>query len=438
MADQASINRRAKSLRDFATRFRDSGYALVEQGSQSALNFITMFLISRFCGLEALGVYAMGRFLMLLLGGMQNSLVSFPYTLFFRRSHQDEAEEFAGSHLILCLYFGLMAGVGFLAIASTCNWLSPSTANLSSMYFGVAIATPLYLIREFSRRHEFAHLRTSNAMWLAVLGATLQLGGLLLLHSLDQLTVFTAFLLVGLSCLLPNIVWFVQTKSELSFSRKEVASVVKKNWVVGKWIFSTQTVMDLLLLSIQSMLVLLVDQKAGGVFAACFAVVSLCNPIVRGLSNLLAPRFAKIYAESSKKLLSIAVKKETLRFVGVLLLLGIVIVFLGEHLVQLFYDKPIQHLAHVLIVLSASMLFQAAGLPAFHALNTIEEPRKAFLPRLAGGMLAAIFLLAWGAGFRELGAAYGLLIANIIITSLTLYRFLASNQFDQKSELKSA
>ncbi len=467
----SSIQKSRWRLHRLIIKLGDKWLALIEQGTQSATNFLTMILISSFCGLEALGYYAVGRYVMLLLGGMQNSLVSFPYTILFRQQRAEGSVElgsdrprsvgaglgYARRHLVISSWFGGLALVLFLA-----SGLATSVAQTSytGLCLALSFATPMYLMREFSRRHEFAHLRIPPATYLSVICATLQLGGLVWLRYCELLSVEMAFVVVGLSCFVTNAVWLICRAAEfgrtISRSRTstsslraseptaeqggELAGILVSNWKIGKWIFSTQTIMDILMLAVQSTLVFFVDETAGGIFAACFAVVSLCNPVVRGLSNLLTPVFAKLHAEATSDQLVGSVKKSTLGFAGLLLVLGAAVVLFGDHLIGFFYDKPIEQLTHILFVLSLSMLVQAAGLPAFHALNTIGQPRKAFAPRVVGVIVGALVLALWGVSLKELGASYSLLIANLLITGLTGLRFWNSinqNRYSASSSLVS-
>lgn len=408
-------------------RVSENGWALAEQGTQSALNFITIFALTILVGFEAAAIYQMGRFVFLLIAGIQNSLVSFAYTINFRSVAAERLGPMAGCHLI----YSLAMGIGSAILCGLVAILPVFDSDIRWMLAALAIAIPAWMIREFFRRHEFAHLRPATAFWFATLASVIQLAILIALYFLDSLNGASVFLAIGFSSIAAIVPWFSVRRQDFEFSMLNLKEQAWENWALGKWIFAGQTLTDLLLTAIQWILVLSAGKAAGGAFAIGFQLISLCNPVATGLSNMVPPRFASIVAENStQKLLDWTVKFNRW-FLALLAAIGCGVVVFSPLLFRILkkVDQPWDsHPWHLLIVLALSFVAQAAGITAFHGLNILRKPEANMWPRVIGILLAIGFLVLCGAQWGALGAAYTLLLANIVISALTYARFRQTAQ----------
>ena len=422
---------------------RESLCALTEQAMISGVNFLFTVMLLKFAPLETLGVFQMGRFLMLLLAGMQNSLISFPYTIAFRQINPEDPESskrYACSQLVLAILF---CGLTILLIAGCLVY--PWDASVFGMLVALLLAAPMFLVREFSRRHEFAHLRAESAMWFSILAAALQIGGLLVLHWRGAINAASAMTVLALSYAITNAIWLAWRYREFEVSREtstssadpseaskySVANTLKTNWQIGRWIFSSQSLSDLLLTSIHWLITLGVDKTVGGAFAACFQVASLLNPLVMGLTNMLPPRFAKITAEENRKQLYLAASASAKSMLSVLLVISAFLSVASPWLLSILAKEPIANAGLVMFVLVAMMVVQALGIPPFHGLNAMSLPQKTVAAPMIGLIFGiAVFLLLgipWGAA----GAAIALLVGRALVTGVTFWEFRRTAMFSQ-------
>ncbi|MFK7770247.1 MAG: lipopolysaccharide biosynthesis protein [Mariniblastus sp.] len=397
-------------------RFADGGWALAEQGTQSATNFLTVALIGLLVDLETLAVYQMGRFVILLLAGFQNSLISFPYTISFRTSLDDNPTQLAGSQLLLAI--GLISiAVPVIALGLIFRW----EQSVGNMIFALLFAVPGYLIREFFRRHDFAHLRTRTTFFLSLAMCLMQVLGMLLLWSFERLDAANVFVVIAMACSVTSVFWYWIRRNEFTLANGKqgfhhLKSTALSNWSIGKWIFSNQALTDLLLTAIQWALG---SKAVGGMFAAGFQIVSLCNPVVMGLANLLPPKLAKTFAESGRSDLMETIHNFNKSFLVIVGGIAIGLVLFCEPLLNIVSQESVEHPYHLTAVLAAMMLVQAIGLPAFHGLNAVKEPFRAFSPRLLGIAVAIVFFGLANGWDSAIVAAYSLLIAHTVISTLT-------------------
>ncbi len=425
------------SLLDRILKKRESLCALTEQAMISGINFLFTLMLLSFAPLETLGVFQMGRFLMLLLAGMQNSLISFPYTIEFRQVTQDHAtlsHRYARNQLLLATGFCLLS-MALIAASLVYRW----DGSVFQMLLALLLAAPMFLIREFARRHEFAHLRTASAMWLSILAAVLQVGGLLTLHQFGSIDAASVMIVLAVAYALTNATWLLwrrnefrippetgasQTDTHAPLSQPQTLSqTLSQNWKIGRWIFSSQSLSDLLLTSIQWLITLAVDKSAGGAFAACFQVASLLNPLVMGLTNMLPPRFAKIAAEENRQQLYQAA---SLAAKSMLLVLAFTSVFLcgfSPWLLSMLAQQPIANATAIMLLLVLMMDIQALGIPPFHGLNAMSLPRKTVLAQVIGLVAGIAVFLMLGIQWGAVGAAVALLVGRILVTGFTFWEF---------------
>lgn len=424
-----------KSLVERILQKRESLCALTEQAMISGVNFLFTLVLLKLAPLETLGVFQMGRFLMLLLAGMQNSLISFPYTITFRQISPDDLESskrYAASQLVLAILF---CGLTILLIAG-CLFF-PWDASVFWMFVALLLAAPMFLVREFSRRHEFAHLRTESAMWFSILAAVLQIGGLLAIHWSGAINAASAMTVLALSYAATNAIWLgwrrkefdvdYETSNGLAHSSKasnySVTKTLKMNWKIGRWIFSSQSLSDLLLTSIHWLVTLGVDKTVGGAFAACFQVASLLNPLVMGLTNMLPPRFAKIAAEENRKQLYAAASASAKSMLKFLLVTSIFLCLASPWLLTILAKEPISNAALVMFVLVAMMVIQALGIPAFYGLNAMSLPQKTVAAQVIGLIFGIVVFLGLGISWGAVGAAIALFIGRILVVGFTFWEF---------------
>ena len=113
--------------------------------------------------------------------------------------------------------------------------------GLAAVLWALAGVMPFALLREFSRRFAFAHLRMSQALVLDLAVATVQLLGLAWLASIGALSATTAYAAFGAGCALSGAVWLYLDRSNFVIHWKKVWPTMQQSWSLGKWLFSSNS-----------------------------------------------------------------------------------------------------------------------------------------------------------------------------------------------------
>jgi O-antigen/teichoic acid export membrane protein len=166
--------------------------ALADQAIVSGASFVSTVVIARACGASELGIYAIGISVLTILISVQDSVVLTPYSI---QRHQPVGtpEEHAGASFVLS---ASLAGLAMLIFATAASMLSVFgiAPRVAAMAWALAVVVPFALLREFARRHAFAHLRMSHALIQDFMVSALQIGGLAWLWRSGSVTAVTATL----------------------------------------------------------------------------------------------------------------------------------------------------------------------------------------------------------------------------------------------------
>ncbi|MCA9191949.1 MAG: hypothetical protein KDB03_09310 [Planctomycetales bacterium] len=400
---------------------RPSAAALADQVLQNGVNFLVVALLYRTASLESVAWYATFRFAVLLVIGAQNSLISFPYTYRFRTIPETQRSLFAGTHLLFHFLFALT-----ILIAGFLCWAFYSAGSFGTNLVSLLVtflAAPMFLLREFSRRYEFAHLRTGNSLAYSFLAATVQVIGLGYVTSLQNLNAVTAIASLTLGNGLANLVWYSSVVKEIDLKLGGMWKRWLENWAQGKWIFGSQLTNDLILLLVQAWLTLATDPTAGGVFAAAFTLQGLCNPIIMGYSNLFPAVFARALSSGSARELGCQVLKATRQITWITTFMTLGILGLSPMFAAWSGKQLPVGATTCLLVLGLATILRAAGQASFHGLNVLGRASRAFFPRMVASVVALILVPIIVGVLGAIGACLVVFLFQAAITILSAVYF---------------
>jgi O-antigen/teichoic acid export membrane protein len=399
--------------------------ALIDQTVVSGTSFLTTILIGRWCGVDELGVYSLGLSMLVSWACVQESLISLPYTIYWRRSGQEARAEYAGNVLIHQGMLSVLAVV-VLAVTAVLLRLAGTVPGLATVTGVLAVMIPFAMLREFGRRFAFAHLHMTKTLLLDLAVAAMQLAGLSWLAFSGVLSAATAFVATGAACALTGMLWLYLARESFVLREGHVRRTMQRSWALGKWLFASQVALFVQAYISYWLLAWTVGTAATGVYAACMTVVLFSNPLILGLSNILAPRAALALAQGGGAKLRRDVLRDTLLLGGAMILFCTVVLFAGEDVMRLLYHgQQYEGHGHTVTVLALAMLASAVGMPAANGLATIERPDAVFRTALFAVVLSVVLMWFMVAEWGLAGAAYGFLAGNLAASVGRWVAFLA-------------
>ncbi len=401
-----------------------SALAMVDQAIVSGTSFLTIVIVERACGSDGLGLFSLAMSAVIFSRGIQDSLISTPFTVFRARvAERMHPAAYAGASLISSLTFA-----GILLLATTLaalafNWLTPSP-EITTLLWVLVLTIPCAILKEFARRFDMANQNMAGAVTLDLGVSTLQIGLLLTLATMGLLTTSLSVMLIGISCVVMVVAWIWVRRSSFRVERKVVSESVKTNWGLGRWLLVDQTVCFLQLYGMHWLLGLLIAPTATGIFTACASIAALAGPFLAGIGNYLSPQFAEtITAGNRRDTLTLYCRTTGVLAVTVGTFVAIAVAY-GSELLELIYRNPdLQGYALVVGILALRMLFGIPALGAHHALVAMEYPRGTMQATVFGTTVSLILAFPLIIYYEVLGAAVALGIGTACETAYLLIVF---------------
>ncbi len=392
---------------------QEGSLALLDQAVVSATSFIAAVLIGRFGGAEELGVYSLALAVLFFIAIMQESLISLPYVVYGNRLDGDDRARYAGTlltHYAALSVFAMMCLAG-LSIALR-RGLGPEDAAPAT--WALMVVIPFVLLREFGRRVCFAHLHMGRAIGIDVVYATVQVGGLVVLALVGALSAVSALGITGLASGLAGLGWLFVTRRSFTLARDRVLLEVRRSVKLGSWDLGGQMTNWVSRFGLLWVLAVALDSRATGVFAACMTVVTLSNPFVLGLANLVGPQSARAVASGGRKALwPVTLRSTIVVSVGMAVFCGAVIVFGGDVLVML-YGLEFAGNGVVVSVLATVIFVWAVGVSAAHGLKAVERPDVNFKAGVLGVAMTVPLAIVLVGSLGVLGVALGALVGRFV------------------------
>jgi len=398
--------------------------ALADQAVVSGTSFLTMVVVGRSTSASELGLYSIASSLLVTSVTIQDSLISLPYTIQRHRPLGKSAERSDSSLKLSFLLSALCIVVLALTALGLSSW--NAEAKLVAMIWALAAVAPFALLRAFGRRFAFAHFQMNQALILDTAVAAIQLGGLGVLAWIGLLSATTAFAAIGAASAGIGVVWLYRARANFAVRGDHLPEAMQQSWNLGKWLLANQLILVAQTNVTYWLLAWAAGTSATGVYAACMSIASLANPLIMGLSNILAPRAALAFKEGGGARLRREATRES-RLLGlVMALFCIVVLFAGEHVMRLLYHgKEYEGNGHTVTVLVLAMLAGGVGMPAFNALASVERARESFWIGAFGGILTVALVWCLVPRWGLLGAACGFLAGTAIRAAGRWVAFLA-------------
>lgn len=422
---------------------------LFNQGIVSIAGFATSVLIGRQAPAE-LGVYYIGLSLVLFARGFQQQLVSTPYTLYHHRQSQQDLAGYRGSclvqqgaflgvtlvYLLVQIFIALMGllllaiiGLSGTEIPEWMAWfpISGDTVQVVPTLVVLLFLIPAVLMREIVRHYCFTHSENTSVLGLDTAVSVLQILALVVLGYLGFLSGASAWIAIGLSCIVAIGAWYVYRGPAIKFSRESLREDLKLNWSFGKWAVSGQFVGSLATYLLPWLLLLAAGTEGTGFFAACMTLVGVANIFNTGMLNFLTPKAAKVYVEEGSAGLRQLMSRMYLLFLVAVGSFALLLSIFGDLIAVNLFTSNYVGLQTVLTILAIAKLFEGFSHTASGGLFAMERIKENFcvdVVLMLVTITAAILLIP---STGVVGAAWTTLIGastSAILRTILLVTFL--------------
>lgn len=332
--------------------------ALIDQAMVSGTSFAATVVIGRYADAAELGRFAAAMAVLLAILAAQTSLIVTPYAL-LRPGLGAGAAAFRGAGAAASVAMALVASA-LLTLAGTAGW-----SGMGADYAGVALAmaavAPALIGREWVRRMAHAHFWMKMVLAIDAVTVAVQWIALGVLAGTGQLTAATGLLAIGAGAgagALVGATWWrprtARPASGLDALRRSVA--------IGRWIAASQVLGVIGAQGLVWIILAISDETTAGLWAACNAVVLLCNPLLLGVGNVLTGRAATTLADGGPEGLRRLVQRMSLVLGGAMIGFCLVLALLDGRIVSWLYGPTFEGLGTVVGVLAASYAVAAVAM----------------------------------------------------------------------------
>jgi O-antigen/teichoic acid export membrane protein len=299
-------------------------------------------------------------------------------------------------------------------------------SKLAPVMMALAIAAPLLLFKEMFRRVCFAQLKVRSAVVIDFAIGVLQVVLLATLARRHELSATRGLLVIAASCMLLLCGWLLRYRGDLIFSASEMRGALIQNWHLGRWIFGSQILWALSLYSYPWLVSGMHGVDAAGVWAACFGINALGNPLLLGLQNYIEPRISHAFAVGGIAQMRNLAWKASGVLGGSMLLFSLAMLAAGNRVAVLLYGPKYEGngLTIFLITLSFAIGTAAFALSCgfFAADRGSLDVRISWIFPLSACVCGFPLIRLYG----PLGAAMSLLIGYTIASTLRAAQFRAT------------
>jgi O-antigen/teichoic acid export membrane protein len=282
-------------------------------------------------------------------------------------------------------------------------WLCARSA-VAGVVGAMVAATPFLLLREFARRMAYADLSPPKALAIDMPVVTVQVMALALLAGTGRLSATSAVLALGSAAAIGALIGAVGWRARIAVSAHHVAADLRgdlrRSWRFGRWIAGAQL---LGLASTQGtfwLVALVLDSARTGIYAACLAIVFLCNPFLLAVGNVLTPRAAQTLARDGPA----ALRRLIWRVAGILAatmaLFAVALGLWGDRVVWWLYGPEYAGHGMLIFVLAIMFLVSAVGMAVNDGIRALGRADIEF----AATAIDSVFALGLGlVGLMTLG-----------------------------------
>jgi O-antigen/teichoic acid export membrane protein len=223
-------------------------------------------------------------------------------------------------------------------------------------------------------------------------------------------------------------------RGDLVFNAYEMQEVLTKNWHLGRWIFGSQILWALSLYSYPWLVSSMHGVDAAGVWAACFGINALGNPLLLGLQNYIEPKISHAFALGGIAQMRNLAWRATGVLAGSMLLFSMAMFVAGNRVAILLYGPKYEGNGLIIFLITLSYAIGAAGFALscgfFAAGRGNLDVRISWVFPLSVCVCGFPLVRLYG----PLGGAVSLLIGYTIASSLRAAQFLATFRKDEANQ----
>ncbi len=403
-------------------KFGGNGFwAVVDQAAFALSNFTLSLLLARWLSPDDYGAFAVSSTVFFLLGNIHAGLLVDPMLVFGQSRFRNRVHEYLSILEFGHWYFSPIVILIFL-LGGAGAWLV-GQSKLAAALAGAGVSAPFVLFLWLTRRSCYVTLQPERAARAGIWYCFMMTLGILLLYSADILSVFSAFLVLGLASAAAGMSLAQGFSAAASQEYDDLKSnVLTAHRGYGIWASSTNVLMwvpgNLYMLCLPIWL----GFEAAGALKALLSLIMPVQQAFAAIGTILVPILVTVRAQPTYRR---AVYTALATLAGIGLAYWLVLLTIGETVVTWLYMGKYDAYTDATIILGLLPIVAGISTVFGSALRAWERPDCSFWAYTSASLVTVCVGLFMAAQWGLSGAAIGLVIA-YCTTAIVLWRFHAA------------
>ncbi len=411
------------SVSKFFRWMTKGGLAVLDNGLISGSNFLLQILLARWLTPEEYGAYALSFSIFILVGFLYQALLLEPLSVFAGSNYRDNIRGYLKKALTIHWAISVPTAALIAAGALGAKIVGHSMV-LPVALAGMAIATPFLCMHAMTRRSFYLKLSPGPAAFGAAFYCALVTGGVLLVHHMQLLSPFAAFLIMSGAALVSAVVMVVQLNAALDPATGEprVLTIWREHWEYGSWALAACVVGW-----IPNYVYIPLISTFSGMAAAgeLRALMNLAAPVLQtyaALSMLFLPYAARVAEERPEEASKLTHRLAMLFVAGAVAYWAVLIPF-RQPIFQFLYAGKYMNSAYLIPLFGLETTVWSASLGPAIVLRGMKSPRSLFVANGAASIVALVIGIPATRLFGIKGVIWSMILANAlyVIVAFILY-----------------
>ncbi len=340
--------------------------------------------------------------------GFQSALISRPYAINLNDINELDKNSFYNSNVLFKLFFTLSVMLLFPVIYLLFFRNDYDILKLVLFLFYIVSHTTFYFVRETM----LSERKTKQNLYYGLTCSLSLLTALVVIFFLKIKEIEFFLISFSLIYFLVSSVYFVLNSKRLTLKIKALQNDFKKNWEVGKWLVGANVLFHFSSEIYPWLLLYLSTKDNIAILGVLLSVANIINPLLTAISSYLLPLFVK----SNKNYISLsrAVKKWSLLFSLMSILLIIIGYFFGQSIISMLFGEKYNNLGILIVfpfvVQAINIFFQ----PYKIALNAIKRTDVNFWILIPRSVLAICLGYFFITKYGLIGVFYTKIVENLL------------------------
>lgn len=381
---------------------KKGGFAVFDQGIYSLSLLVVNILLARWLGPGEYGAFAIAYSIFILLQSINMGFLYEPMAIFGPSKYKQNLLTYLNT-----VIFGhlLISAVLLVIISLFSVFFLRSNHTLQYAFGGMGISMPCILFFNLIRKFYYIKLESQKAG----LSSTIFFVGTLLiipvLHYLQWLSPFTAFLALGSISIVVSLATlkFFYPQWRLERTDEKMRNVAIEHFRYGRWTVGSGLINWIPSNIYVVILPFFVSMEGVGAFRALLNFSLPVQHFIGALNLLFMPISSKMCAEKQGARLQRIVSLYTASIAGLAVTYWLFLALFGNSLVDLIYKGKYLEYANLIWLIGLLPFLSTISLPRSCVLRAMQQPDKVFLSHCIAavftivGLIFVVFLYVKGA-----------------------------------------